>query len=109
ATVCRDAEEFSFAYRAADGSRTSRRVEPYRLVHTAWRWYLLAYDLERADWRTFRVDRVEGKPRTGRPFTPRKLPSEDVAAYVSDAISIHGAGVRAEILFHAPADVVARQ
>lgn len=109
ATACRDAEEVAFAYRAANGSQTSRRVEPYHLVHTAWRWYLLAYDPERADWRTFRVDRVEGRPQTGRRFTPRKLPSADVAAYVSQAISIHGAGVRAELLFHAPAEVVARQ
>ena len=109
ATSCRDTVELLFSYRAGDGRRTSRTVEPYRLIHTAWRWYLLAYDRDRSDWRTFRVDRVEGRPRSGRTFAPRPLPSEDVAAYVSAAISPHGAGIRAEIVFHAPAGAIAKR
>lgn len=109
AGACRDSEELSFSYLAGNGSRSTRRVEPYRLVHTSWRWYLLAYDLDRTDWRTFRVDRVEGRPRPGRRFTPRQLPAEDVAAYVSQAIAPHGAGLRAEVLFHAPAGHVSKR
>lgn len=109
ATACRDAEELSFSYRAGDGSRTSRTVEPYRLIHTAWRWYLLAYDLGRSDWRTFRVDRVEGRPLSGRTFAPRPLPSDDVAAYVSAAISPHGTGIQTEVVFHAPAGRITKR
>lgn len=108
ANACRDREELQFDYRARDGEATVRRVEPYRLVHTAFRWYLLAFDLEREDWRTFRVDRVGSGPRPGRRFTPRKLPSEDVAAYVSAAVS--GAHRhRARVLIHAPASTVAER
>ena len=52
-------ERLRFAYRAGDGAESRRVVEPYRLVSTGQRWYLVAYDLDRDDWRTFRVDRVE--------------------------------------------------
>ncbi|MFD3330439.1 helix-turn-helix transcriptional regulator [Streptomyces sp. NPDC058701] len=67
-------ERLRFAYRAGDGVRTRRVVEPYRLVSTGSRWYLIAYDLEREDWRTFRVDRVAEPFATGARFVPRELP-----------------------------------
>lgn len=52
-------ERLRFGYRAGNGTETKRLVEPYRLVSTGRRWYLVAYDIDREDWRTFRVDRVK--------------------------------------------------
>lgn len=69
-------ERLRFAYRAGDGVRSRRVVEPYRLVSTGSRWYLIAYDLEREDWRTFRVDRVAEPFATGARFAPRELPMD---------------------------------
>lgn len=69
-------ERLRFAYRSGDGTRTKRQVEPYRLVSTGQRWYLVAYDLDREDWRTFRVDRVGEPYATGARFAPRPLPVE---------------------------------
>lgn len=57
ASACRDEERLSFAYRSHDGKTTDRKVEPYRLVYSGRRWYLVAWDVERTDWRTFRLDR----------------------------------------------------
>ncbi|MCX5377836.1 YafY family protein [Streptomyces sp. NBC_00091] len=69
-------ERLRFAYRSRDGVDSRRLVEPYRLVSTGSRWYLVAYDLEREDWRTFRVDRVSEPFATGARFAPRQLPME---------------------------------
>ncbi|WP_411106773.1 helix-turn-helix transcriptional regulator [Streptomyces sp. cmx-4-9] len=69
-------ERLRFAYRARDGAESKRLVEPYRLVSTGSRWYLMAYDLEREDWRTFRVDRVSDPFATGARFAPRELPMD---------------------------------
>lgn len=87
AGVCRDAERLRFAYRDHSGSATRRTVEPHRLVCTERRWYLVAWDLDREDWRTFRVDRVEPRPPHGPRFTPRPPPADDLAAYVAKGVS----------------------
>ncbi|MFD5950947.1 helix-turn-helix transcriptional regulator [Streptomyces collinus] len=87
AHLCRDAERLRFEYRGHDGTATRRTVEPHRLVCTERRWYLVAWDLDRDDWRTFRVDRVTPKPPHGPRFTPRRPPAEDLAAYVSQGVS----------------------
>ncbi|MFD7630687.1 helix-turn-helix transcriptional regulator [Streptomyces sp. NPDC059851] len=71
-------ERLRFAYRARDGAGTRRLVEPYRLVSTGSRWYLVAYDMDREDWRTFRVDRVAEPFATGARFAPRELPMDAV-------------------------------
>ncbi|MFD3762550.1 helix-turn-helix transcriptional regulator [Streptomyces sp. NPDC058622] len=76
ASAVAGSERLRFAYRAGDGARTRRVVEPYRLVSTGSRWYLIAYDLEREDWRTFRVDRVAEPFATGARFAPRELPMD---------------------------------
>nr|BFD84290.1 YafY family protein [Streptomyces sp. Xyl84] len=75
-------ERLRFAYRAGDGTGTRRLTEPYRLVSTGRRWYLVAYDLDRADWRTFRVDRVSEPFPTGARFAPRELPTGSAAEYL---------------------------
>ena len=56
---CRDHEQVRFEYRRRDGDETSRLVEPHQLVSTGRRWYLVAWDVRRDDWRTFRLDRLE--------------------------------------------------
>ena len=79
---CRDRERVAFDYRDARGVASSRRVEPANLVSVGNRYYLVAYDLDRADWRSFRVDRAENaQPRALR-FAPREIPGGDAAQFV---------------------------
>ncbi|MEU9991322.1 YafY family protein [Streptomyces sp. NPDC048045] len=87
AHLCRDAERLRFTYLSHDGTSSRRTVEPHRLVCTERRWYLVAWDVDREDWRTFRVDRLTPKPPHGPRFTPREPPAEDLAAYVSKGVS----------------------
>ncbi|WP_105972703.1 helix-turn-helix transcriptional regulator [Streptomyces geranii] len=87
AHLCRDTERLRFEYRGHDGAVSRRTVEPHRLVCTERRWYLVAWDVDRADWRTFRVDRLTPKPPHGPRFTPRTPPADDLAAYVSKGVS----------------------
>ncbi|MCC3290539.1 MULTISPECIES: YafY family protein [unclassified Arthrobacter] len=77
----------SFRYTAADGGSGRRIVEPYRLVGTGRRWYAVAWDLDRSDWRTFRVDRCTSTPAPRERFAPRPLPARDLAAYVQESIT----------------------
>jgi predicted DNA-binding transcriptional regulator YafY len=107
AAACRDQRRLRLRYPGRDGLSV-RHVEPHRLVHTPRRWYLLAWDVDRADWRTFRVDRVQGPlGPPGARFTPRRLPSDDVAAYVSHSITSAPYRYQARILVHAPLEAVA--
>lgn len=100
-------ERLRFAYRAGDGSESRRLTEPYRLVSTGRRWYLVAYDLDRADWRTFRVDRVGDPFATGARFTPRELPSGDAAEYLRRSIQRRNETWEFTVRFAAPADRIA--
>jgi len=106
AAACRDHERLRFRYRSHDGVSTGRLVEPHRLVHTGRRWYLVAWDTARADWRTFRVDRLE-RPAPDRRFVPREPPAEDLAAYVSRAVSATRDRYQARVVLHAPIAEVA--
>ncbi|MGW4895273.1 helix-turn-helix transcriptional regulator [Kitasatospora sp. NPDC004240] len=76
-------ERLRFGYRAGDGAETRRQVEPDRLVAAGRRWYLVGWDLDRDDWRLFRVDRITAPFATGARITPRALPAEDAAAFVA--------------------------
>ncbi|MBG0818537.1 YafY family protein [Planomonospora sp. ID82291] len=106
AGACRDGVEAGFGYRSGSGVRR-RRVEPYRLVASDRRWYLLAYDLDRDGWRSFRVDRMtDVSARTWR-FRPRAAP--DAAAYVQEGVASRVYPHRARFLVHAPADTVRAQ
>ncbi|MGW0735777.1 helix-turn-helix transcriptional regulator [Streptomyces sp. NPDC002851] len=87
AGVCRDAERLRFEYRDHHGTATRRTVEPHRLVCTERLWYLVAWDLDREDWRTFRVDRITPKPPHGPRFAHRTPPADDLAAYVARGVS----------------------
>lgn len=109
ALACRDSERVRFSYTAADGSRTERYVEPYRLVSRGRRWYLVAFDLTRHDWRSFRIDRL-GDPRgDGARFRPRELPTEDAAEFVRAGMDNIPRSYRIEALVDAPAEDVRRR
>ncbi len=100
-------ERLRFAYRAADGTESRRATEPYRLVSTGRRWYLVAYDLDRADWRTFRVDRVSDPFATGARFTPRELPTGSAAEYLRRSMHRAQQSYELDVTFAAPAATVA--
>jgi len=85
ACACRDHIKLRINYRDRAGNVTSRAVEPMRLAHTGRLWYLVAWDSQRKDWRTFRIDRVQRLASTGPRFTPRDFPG-DITAYVSRSI-----------------------
>lgn len=87
AQACRDDERLRFGYRTRAGERASRLVEPHRLVSLGSRWYLVAWDTERHDWRTFRVDRLTEPAVTGVRFRPRELPASDAAQFVRDQLA----------------------
>jgi predicted DNA-binding transcriptional regulator YafY len=106
--VCRDRERLRFDYDDHAGAASVRDVEPYRLVNWGRRWYLFAWDVERDDWRTFRVDRMRPRIPTGPRFAPRDLP-DDVAAYVSSRVSAAAWRYRARVTVHASAEVVAER
>jgi len=108
ASACRDHQRLRFDYRSHDGTSTIRSAEPHRLVTWDRRWYLVAWDTERGDWRTFRVDRIAPRTPAGPRFTPRDLPGGgDVAAYVARGVSAAAFRFRARVTVHAPAAVVA--
>lgn len=75
-------EVLRFDYGPADPNRPPRRVEPHHVITWDGRWYLVAWDLDREDWRTFRADRITVRVPNGPRFSPRELPGGDVAAYV---------------------------
>jgi predicted DNA-binding transcriptional regulator YafY len=85
AQACDNCLRATFSYRSHDGERSERRVEPHRLVATDRRWYLVAYDLERDDWRTFRVDRITAVHVPVHTFVPRDL--DDPARMVAEGIT----------------------
>jgi predicted DNA-binding transcriptional regulator YafY len=105
AQACRDAERLRFDYTYYQGAASGRHVEPLRLVLLGRRWYLVAYDLDRTDWRSFRLDRASAPRGTGARFRPRELPAEDAAAFVRAGIARIPAPHKIEALVLAPAAV----
>lgn len=97
--ACRDQLQLGFAYRDGKNQSTQRNVEPHGLVHNGTRWYLVAWDPARDDWRTFRIDRVEGEPKTGAHFAPRAAPAGDLRAYVEYP-------EQARVMLHQPREVM---
>ena len=86
AIACRDTERVRFDYTSAQGRQTSRYAEPHRLVPLGRRWYVVAYDLERHDWRSFRLDRLSEPVSTREPFRPREIPAQGAAAFVREGL-----------------------
>jgi predicted DNA-binding transcriptional regulator YafY len=107
ALACRDAERIRFGYVAASGERTERHAEPHRLVALERRWYLVAYDLSRQDWRSFRLDRIAGAVQpTGARFRARELPAASAAEFVRRNITSPAPTYVVEAVVSAPAAVV---
>jgi predicted DNA-binding transcriptional regulator YafY len=108
AQACRDEERLRFAYTAQNGEQTARHVEPHRLVSLGRRWYLVAFDLTRQDWRSFRLDRLSDPRSTGfrLPAVPRELPATDAAAFVKASFGNLSTSHACEALLHAPAATV---
>jgi predicted DNA-binding transcriptional regulator YafY len=109
AGACRDREHVRFAYRSRDGSETRRRVEPHSLVNLGQRWYLVAWDCEREDWRTFRLDRLERPSPAGSRFPERALPEGDAAAVVAGRLREVEYRHRAVATLHAPAEEIVQR
>ncbi len=109
AGACRDHERLRFAYKARDGAQSRRHAEPLSLVNLGRRWYLVAWDCDREDWRTFRLDRIEKVPTGGGRFQPRALPGGDPAAFVSQNLSGVQYRHQARVTLHASAEEVARR
>jgi predicted DNA-binding transcriptional regulator YafY len=107
AAACRRHQRVRLSYRNRSGSDSERVVEPHRLVSTGYRWYLMAFDVERGDWRTFRVDRIIASADAGSRFVPREPP--DPAAFVARAVTSAPYRYQARLLVHAPAQVVAEE
>jgi predicted DNA-binding transcriptional regulator YafY len=87
ASGCRDHEQVSFKYRGRAGGDSRRLVEPHQLVAADHLWYLVAWDVRRTDWRTFRVDRLSGAQLAGVRFKPRDIPGGDGAAYLAASVA----------------------
>jgi predicted DNA-binding transcriptional regulator YafY len=107
AGACRDGVSLRFSYTSKAGEVSSRLVEPAAVVHTGWRWYLVAFDLDRDDWRTFRLDRIADRPHAGGRVRRREVPGGDPAAFVRRSIRGSDADVvRGRVRLRAPAAVV---
>ena len=110
AQATRDTERIRFTYRAAGGQSAGadlrRHVEPHRLVTVGRRWYLVAYDLDRQDWRSFRLDRLSEPIGTRARFRPREVPGGDPAAYVRNSLSRNETRSLIVVTVQAPAATV---
>ncbi|MFE0146282.1 helix-turn-helix transcriptional regulator [Nonomuraea sp. NPDC059007] len=98
-----------FDYRAHDGTPSRRTAEPYRLVHSGRRWYLVGWDVERRDWRTYRVDRLTLRTPNGPRFSPRPLPADDLAGYTSRRIASAPYRYQGRFTVHGPAAAVSER
>jgi predicted DNA-binding transcriptional regulator YafY len=98
AMACRDNEQVRFDYRRRDGEEAQRLVEPHNLVSAGRRWYLVGWDVRRADWRTFRLDRLRAPRLGGVRFRPRELPAANAAAFVAASVAAMPAPFEASII-----------
>ena len=107
ASAVRDRQQLRVDYRSHDGTQSRRTLEPHRIVHSGRRWYVVAWDVERSDWRTFRLDRLMPRTPTGPRFAPREAPAADLATYTSKGISTEVYRFHCRLTVLAPAEVVA--
>jgi predicted DNA-binding transcriptional regulator YafY len=97
-----------FDYVSRDGTSSRRSAEPHRLVYTGRRWYLLAWDADREDWRTFRADRITPRVPGGPRFEPRE-PPEGAVAHVMRGLGVEAWRHRARIRLAAPVETLAER
>lgn len=106
AAACRDAARLRFTYESRVGEVTEREVEPNAMVHGGRYWYLVAYDLGREGWRSFRIDRIGSEIEVGAASARREVPGGDAAAFVEAGIHGREGGpdaVRGSVRLSAPA------
>ncbi|GAA1807906.1 YafY family protein [Agromyces neolithicus] len=103
ALACRDSERLRFRYTDASGEASARSIEPYRLVPVARRWYLLAWDRDRDDWRTFRLDRMSEVFQTRVSFEPQPMTDDEARTRVERALRWRARSVRARAVVEMPA------
>jgi predicted DNA-binding transcriptional regulator YafY len=108
AQACRDREEVRFDYRRRDGEASNRLVQPHQLVASGRRWYLVAWDVRRTDWRTFRLDRMGTPQLAGARFAERTVPGGDAAAFVAEALRGVQRSFQAVLIVSATPDEVDR-
>ena len=106
-------ETLRFDYGSDSTDRPPRRAEPHHVITWDGRWYLIAWDLDSEDWRTFRADRIALRTPNGPRFAPRSLPGGDVATYVTGVFRGSGDGsgdwpCRGTVILDLPAATVAR-
>ncbi|WP_457965894.1 YafY family transcriptional regulator [Arthrobacter sp. D1-29] len=109
AAACRDSLRLRFDYRSHNGTSSLRTTEPQRLVHAGWRWYLIGWDVDRQDWRTYRVDRLDPRIPTGPRFTPRTPPAPDISGYTSRAVSTSAYRYQGRFTLHVSAETAGEQ
>src|SRR5699024_12283670 len=105
APVVQDGVRVRVDYERADGERAERRLEPQRVLSMGGRWYLFAWDLDREDWRTFRLDRMHAVHASTFPITER--PTPDIEAVVRESITTGGYSKTATVRVLAPFEEVA--
>lgn len=106
ALACRDHERVRFRYTAASGEQSVRRVEPHVLAPADRHWYLLCWDLDRDDWRTFRVDRLADVQHARVLFTPRPLDAERIEEFILVARSWVRTAVETDVVMELPLEVM---
>lgn len=106
ALACRDRERLRFRYTSIDGELSTRRVEPHLLAPARRNWYLLCWDIDRGDWRTFRVDRIEGVDHTRVIFEQRPMSDEEAQERIFVATSWSRQKVEADVVMNLPLDVM---
>jgi predicted DNA-binding transcriptional regulator YafY len=104
-------EHFTVRFDYSDRKQESsqRRAEPYRLVNAGSRWYLVAWDLDRADWRTFRVDRIQPALSAGARFTPRELSDAEVEAMIARGVPPEARRHQGRVIVRMPAAQLAER
>ncbi len=107
ASACRALEEVRFEYRRRDGEHDDRLVEPHQLLSAGHLWYLVAWDLRRSEWRTFRLDRLDRVRLAGKRFAPREIPGGDAAAYLTASVGSLASRAEALVAVEAPYEQVA--
>jgi predicted DNA-binding transcriptional regulator YafY len=109
AAACQRHERLRFDYESHRGQRSLRDAEPLRLVHSGRHWYLVAWDLGRAGWRNFRVDRLALRIPNGPRFTPREPPADDLADYTAHGISNRAYRYQGRFTLRVPISVAAQR
>lgn len=106
ALAARDTERLRLRYTDSQGVESTRRVEPHALSPADRRWYLLCWDLDREDWRTFRVDRIASVEHTRVLFTRRPISDEEVQERILLATSWSPQQVEADVVMELPFDAM---